>query len=119
MTKPIKLSTPDEVEAAREMDLTNKQFNKLLTAMQQRHTKELEDTMTEYRKIMRDLFLRATKNHLSDPYEAFTKNSHYVNYAFLEHGDVYLCEVNPTDEGASAADSEPEEHNPPRKIILN
>jgi hypothetical protein len=119
MTKNFKLTTDEELQAAREMEVTNKEIRKRLEMMHAQYMREVDATMGEYRRRMRDLFRVATRNHLPDPDEAFSKNSHFVNYAFLEHGDVFVCEVNPTDDGITATDAEPVDVTPPRKIVLN
>lgn len=76
------------------------------------------EALGEYRKRMRELFRIATKGILPDPDESFSKNSHFVNYAFIDFGDVFLCETNPDDDGITATDAEPE-LTPPRKVVIN
>lgn len=101
--KPIRITDPAELNAAKDFALTVRRYHREKAAMMKRFQKEQEEFEQAFRKNFRDCYRRVTMNHLPDPDEAFNSNTHVVDAQYaMEHDVAFIVEVanadNPPDE---------------------
>lgn len=90
MTKPLKITDPRGIDAAKDFAQTRKQMLKDFSLLQLKQAKESNDLMAEYRKRFRDLFRIATGGLLDDPDEAFSKESHVLDISYVDFDIAFV-----------------------------
>ena len=116
--KPIKITEERAIEAARDFAQARKQMLKDFALLQLRHSRELQDLSASYRKQFRDYFRIATEGLLTDPDEAFSKETHVLDISYIEFGDVFLL-PKPSENPTPDEDEETTGESPSRRVVIN
>lgn len=121
MTKPIRITDERGIDAAKNFAQTRKHMQKDFALLQLKHAKESQDLFAQYRKTFRDYFRIATEAHLTDPDEAFSKETHALDISYVDYDIVFLItkpqenqNLDPGDE--TSGDPDPET---PARIVVN
>lgn len=118
MTKPLKITDPIGLDAAKDFAQTRKQMQKDFALLQLKQSKEVQDFMGEYHKRFRELFRIATGGLLDDPDEAFSKETHVLDISYVDF-DIAFVVQKPQENQMPEQDEETSGESLPARIVVN
>jgi hypothetical protein len=116
--KPIQLTDPRAIDAAKDFAQTRKQLQKDYALLQMKHSREINDLMASYKKQFRDQFRIAAGSVMDDPDEAFSASTHALDISYIDFDIVFLvpkAPENPTED----SDDETSGDSVPDRVIIN
>lgn len=90
MTKPLKITDPRGIDAAKDFAQSRKQMLKDFSLLQLKQAKESQELMADYRKRFRDLFRIATSGLLDDPDEAFSNETYVLDISYVDFDIAFV-----------------------------
>ena len=110
-TKIVKVEGQLQLEAAKEMNRLIDEMKTTMEALLARQTKEVSDTMDEYRRKLRDQYVIIGQGIMADPLHAYMNGTHAIDSRYADFGAVFIYPVSkdgqPVDDGSAPTPAKP------------